>query len=44
MSVLPLTTKFDPAAADIIYSKSDRSSFEPYLKGIKKLLECKLKY
>lgn len=39
MSVLPLTTKFDPAAADIIYSKSDRSSFEPYLKGIKKLLE-----
>ena len=41
MSVLPLTTKFDPAAADIIYSKSDNTSYEAYVNGIKELLDCK---
>jgi len=39
MSVLPLTTKFDPAAADIIYSKSDNTSYEAYVNGIKELLD-----
>jgi len=39
MSVLPLTTKFDPAAADIIYKKSDRKTYVDYVNEIEKLLE-----
>jgi len=39
MSVLPLTTKFDPAAADIIYKKSERKTYVDYVNEIAKLLE-----